>query len=94
MLHCQLQETSDENTKKELQEEIIITEAKKELANLRYVSFYYHVHLFVQMLRLHIDYSESSFVPYIFYSWDIHILNKLLTYCQTACNSLFSILML
>lgn len=38
LLQFQLQETSDENKKKELQEEIQIIEAKKELANSKYVS--------------------------------------------------------
>lgn len=38
LLQIQLQETSDENKKKELQEEILIAETKKELANARYVS--------------------------------------------------------
>jgi hypothetical protein len=40
LLQIQLQETSDENKKKELQEEIVITEIKKDLANARYVSYY------------------------------------------------------
>ena len=38
LLQIQLQETSDKNTKKELQKEILITEIKKELANAKYVS--------------------------------------------------------
>ena len=35
LLQIQLQETSDENKKKELQEEILIAETRKELANTR-----------------------------------------------------------
>ena len=34
-LCCQLQETTDENTKKQLQQEISITEAKRDIASAK-----------------------------------------------------------